>query len=288
MCAIWGTTWIGIKISLEYLPPIAGVGLRFIIAGLVLLIVSVVSGEWRGLRQTPWRLALVLAVFLFGANYVLTYVAETQLDSGLVAVLFGVAPFFIFWFGHMMIGERTNWRIWIGALIAFSGVAVVSAAGHVSGAVPFVAAAIAAAAMSAFAVVYAKKHSHQRPLQTLPPSMLVAGIGVFLFGVATEHNLNLSSALAPRSIAALLYLAVFGSGVAFFLNLWLLRRIEAWIVGLSSLISPIIALAVGAFLGGERPTLTELLGAAAVLVGMTIALSSREPSQQTESASATL
>ena len=116
MCAIWGTTWLGIKISLEYLPPIAGVGLRFIIAGLALFLVSVFSREWQGWRQTPWRLVLVLAVFLFGANYVLTYVAETRLDSGLVAVLFGVAPFFIFWFGHMMIGERTNWRIWTGVL----------------------------------------------------------------------------------------------------------------------------------------------------------------------------
>jgi drug/metabolite transporter (DMT)-like permease len=288
MCAIWGTTWLGIKISLEYLPPIAGVGLRFIIAGLALFLVSVFSREWQGWRQTPWRLVLVLAVFLFGANYVLTYVAETRLDSGLVAVLFGVAPFFIFWFGHMMIGERTNWRIWTGALIAFAGVAVVSTSGHVSGAPPFVVAAIAAAAMSAFAVVYAKKHSHQRPLQTLPPSMLLAGIGVLLFGIVTERHLNLSSALAPRSIAALLYLAVFGSGVAFFLNLWLLRRIEAWAVGLSSLVSPIIALAVGALLGGERPTFTELLGAAAVLFGMTIALLARDPSQQTESAGATL
>ncbi|MBV9438705.1 MAG: EamA family transporter, partial [Candidatus Eremiobacteraeota bacterium] len=74
-----------------------------------------------------------------------------------------------------------------------------------------------------------------------------------------------------------LYLAILGSGVAFFLNHWLLRRLSAWAVGLSALVIPVLAVIVGALLGGEAFGVRDLLGAALVLVGIVLALRAPQP-----------
>ncbi len=267
MCAIWGTTWLVIKVSLAYVPPLSGAGLRFVVAGAALGLVA----RARGVRgAVPWKLVLVLAAFLFGLNYVLTYLAETRLDSGLVAVLFGTLPFFMFAFGAIA-HERTTPRIWIGAAIAFAGVGAISLGGQVQGSPLFALAAIGAALFSAFANVYAKRHAHHDPLRTLPPSMFIAGCSVFAIGLITEHP-ALRPLLSQASLFALAYLALVGSGIAFFLNLWLLQRIASWIVGLSSLVIPVIAVSVGIAFGGEHATVRELLGAALVIAGLAVAL----------------
>jgi drug/metabolite transporter (DMT)-like permease len=271
MCSIWGTTWLAIKVGLQYLPPIAGAGMRFVVAGLLLYAIAGFGRKVLPLHKTPWKLIVVLSIFLFGLNYVLTYTAETRLSSGLVAVLFGVLPFFTFAFGHYLIGERTTPRTWVGAFLAFCGVGAISLSGDARGSVWFALAAIAAAASSGFANVYAKRHSDVDPIVILPPAMLLAGIVMSIIGFSTEH-VDATHALAIRSIGAVLYLAVFGSGIAFFLNLWLLQRIEAWIVGLSALIIPVLAVIVGIVFGGEAFGLRELIGAALVIAGVWIAL----------------
>ncbi len=268
MCAIWGTTWLAIKISLRYIPPFTGVGVRFAIAGLLLFFIGSVAGERYDWRRMPWNAIVVLAVFLFGLNYVLTYVAETRLDSGLVAVLFATTPFFVFAFGRLFIGERTSVRTWIGALVAFAGICTLAGSAQARSSPAFVLAAIASAAMAAFALVYAKKYSGLSPLAVLPPSMLVAGIGVLVLAIPLEHPSTASAALSLPSVASLLYLAIFGSMVAFFLNLWLLRRMEAWRVGLSAMIVPIVAVCVGIVFGGERFTWLELMGSGLVVLGL--------------------
>ncbi|MDQ2866757.1 MAG: EamA family transporter [Candidatus Eremiobacteraeota bacterium] len=276
MCLIWGTTWLVIKTGLQYVPPMTGVGLRFIAAGIGLGAISLLR---RGPRErTPWKLVVVLAIFLFGLNYVFTYAAETKLDSGLVAVLFGTLPFFMFAFGHFLANERTTLRTWSGAGIAFAGVAIVSLSSQVNGSPLYALAAIAAAASSAFANVYAKRHAEHAPLVTLPPSMILAGITVGTLGILTEHP-HWRLALSPPSLVALAYLAFVGSGVAFFLNLWLLQRIAAWIVGLSSLVIPVLAVAVGIVFGHELFGMRELLGSFAVVIGIAIALSNQNAPQ---------
>jgi len=270
MCLIWGTTWFGIKLSLQYVPPIAGAGLRFVLAGLLMYAVAAARKRLVPPSKLPWNVVLVFAMFLFGANYVLTYLAETRLDSGLVSVLFGTLPFFVFAFGSLA-GERTTPIIWLGAAIAFAGVAAISLGGEVRGSPLFALAAIGAAASSAFANVYAKRHAHHDALVTLPPSMLIAGSAMTLIGALTEP-VSCSRAFSLPSLEAIAYLAFLGSGLAFFLNIWVIQRIAVWIVGLSSLIIPVIALFVGAAFGGEHLSVRELAGAVLVIAGIAIAL----------------
>ena len=271
MCLIWGTTWLGIKVSLLYVPPITGVGLRFIAAGLAMYALAAASGKTINPARLPWKLVTVFAICLFGLNYILTYVAETHVSSGLTAVLFGVLPFFMFGFGHYLLNERTTVLTWGGAALAFCGVGLISIQSGMHGSFWYSLAVIAAAFSSAFANVYAKRHSHNDPLVTLPPSMLLAGVAVTIAGLLSEP-FDARRTFGLHSIGAILYLAIAGSALAFFLNLWLLKHVRAWVVGFSALIIPVIAVAVGIIFGGEHFGISEGAGAVLVIGGVWLAL----------------
>ena len=271
MCLIWGTTWLVIKSGLHYVPPVAGVGIRFLLAGVLMYAVAIARGEAWSLKKLPWRVVLMFAAFYFAINYLLIYTAELRLDSGLVAVLFGTMPFFMFAFSKFFGGEGASPRVWSGAAVALAGVAVMSIGGAVSASPLYALAALGAAASGAIANLYAKQHANYPPLVTLPPAMTVAGLTLSIAGLLTEH-VAWSSLVATQSLAAIAYLAIFGSCIAFFLNLWALARLPAWTVGLVPLIIPVVALTVGIIFGGEHFTLREALGSASVVAGISIAL----------------
>jgi drug/metabolite transporter (DMT)-like permease len=271
MASIWGTTWIGIKFALLGLPPVASAGVRFVLAGV--LMYGVALGMRVDLRRNapPLRVVLILAATLFGFNYALTYYAETHLASGLVAVLFGAQPFFTFGLAAFMLRERTGPLVLAGAIAAFAGVTLISLGGDLQADARYVGAALLAALLSGYAQVYLKRHSGNEPLATLPPAMLLAGAAMTAFGAAFEHP-HWAQALAPVPLAATLYLAVFGSAVAFYLNHWLLQRIPSGTVGMSSLLIPVIALVAGAALGAEQFSSRQICGSLLVLAGMWLAL----------------
>jgi drug/metabolite transporter (DMT)-like permease len=270
MCSIWGTTWLAIKIGLQTLPPVTGAGLRFTVAGIFLWALGRTVRAPRG-EAAPWRVIIILAATMFGGNYALTYYAETGLASGLVAVLFGTLPFFLFALGALLLRERVGLVVIAGAAIALAGVATISIGPDMHGSLPYILATLGAAALSAFANVELKRFAASDPFRTLPPAMLLSGVTMTVAGAAFEHP-DWARGTSLSSVAAVLYLAVLGSGIAFYLNHWLLQRLDAWVVGLTALVIPVFAVAVGALAGGERFGARELLGAALVAFGMWLAL----------------
>jgi drug/metabolite transporter (DMT)-like permease len=275
---IWGTTWLAIKFSLGGFPAVTGAGIRFIVAALFLYATAAVLRVDVRRDRPPLHLVLVLAATMFGLNYALTYLAETHLASGLVAVLFGTMPFFIFAFAHFMIGERADRNTILGALLALGGVALISLVGNVRGDVLYVLAALVASASSGYANVYLKRYAHFEPLTTLPPAMLIAGVTMTVFGIPFEHP-DWHRATAPASLTALAYLAVCGSGIAFYMNHWLLQRIDSGIMGLSALMIPVLAVIVGAIFGHEHLGIRDLIGAFLVLIGVCLSLFRTTPSE---------
>jgi drug/metabolite transporter (DMT)-like permease len=269
---IWGTTWLGIKFSLAGFPALTGAGIRFVLAGLFLYALAAVLRVDFRRTAPPVHLVLVLALTMFGLNYALTYLAETHLASGLVAVLFGTMPFFIFGFAHVMVGERAHRNTIVGALLALGGVALISLVGNVRADMLYVGATLVASASSGYANVYLKRFAGAEPFATLPPAMLLAGVVLTVMGLAFEHT-DWHRALSPAPLAALAYLAVFGSAVAFYLNHWLLQRIDSGIMGLSALMIPVLAVIVGAVFGGEVFGLRDLAGAVLVIAGVWLSLS---------------
>jgi len=279
MCGIWGTTWLVIKIGLASVPPISGVGLRFTVAAVFLwLLGRFVPGRRGG--GAPWYVVVTLAATLFGGNYALTYYAETGLASGLVAVLFGTLPFFLFGFGALLLGERVGVAAVAGAAVALAGVATISLGADTHGSLLYVLAVLGAAAVSAYANVTLKRFAGCDPFLTLPPAMLLAGVTMLALGSAFEHP-DWARGASPSSVGAVLYLGVLGSGIAFYLNHRLLQTLPVWVVGLSALIIPVIAVAVGAVFGGEAFGTKELSGAALVIAGVWLALRSPREAART-------
>jgi drug/metabolite transporter (DMT)-like permease len=271
MCTIWGTTWIAIKFALTGFGPLGGTATRFIVAGAVLYAVGAIARRPDGTKP-PLQLVLTLAATFFGLNYVLTYTAETHLASGLVAVLFGTLPFFTFGLGALMLGEAITVRIVGGAALGLAGVVTISLTGE-GGALAYVVAALCASALSAFGNVYLKKYAGTDPFRTLPPAMLIAGAAQ-LAASALFAPIDPRIALQPEPLLATLYLAIFGTATAFYLNHWLLKRVSASSVGLQALIIPVIAVGVGALVAHEAVGGRELIGAALVVAGVWLALSS--------------
>ena len=259
------------------MPALFGAGVRFIVAaGVLYALATTLRVDLR--RAAPWHLVIVLALTMFGLNYALTYVAETHLASGLVAVLFGTMPFFIFGFARVMLGERADRYTLGGALLALGGVATISLVGDVRGDLSYVVAVLIASASSAYANVYLKRFAHAEPLATLPPAMLLAGIGLVLIGLTFER-VDVRLATQPAPLAALAYLAVCGSAIAFYFNHWLLQRIPSGVMGLSALMIPVMAVAVGVLLGGEVLGARDLIGALLVIAGVCLSLLRRRETQ---------
>jgi drug/metabolite transporter (DMT)-like permease len=177
-----------------------------------------------------------------------------------------------------MVGERAQRNTIVGALLALGGVAVISLVGNVRGDVLYVLAVLVASASSGFANVYLKRYADAEPFATLPPAMLLAGAVMAIFGIAVEHP-DWHRATAPASLAALAYLAVCGSAIAFYLNHWLLQRIDSGIMGLSALMIPVLAVVVGALFGGEVFGVRDLVGALLVLAGVWLSLTRNAPSR---------
>ena len=273
---IWGTTWLAIKVSLTGMPAITGAGFRFILASAFLALLGRAMRVDVRRNAPPLHLIIVLASTMFGINYALTYLAETRLASGLVAVIFGTMPFFIFGFAHVMVGERAGLRTVVGALLALGGVAVISLVGDVRADALYVLATLVASASSGYANVYLKRFAHVEPLATLPPAMLIAGIAMAAYGLGFERT-DWHRALAPSSLGALAYLAICGSAVAFYLNHWLLQRIDSGTMGLSALMIPVLAVVVGAVFGHEVFGVRDIIGALLVVGGVWLSLAKRRP-----------
>jgi drug/metabolite transporter (DMT)-like permease len=272
LCVVWSSTWLAIKIGLRDLPPISFVAIRFLIAIIVLVTVSI--GRTHLLPRTRKDIVVlaVTGILMFAVNYTVLFWAELHVSSGLAAVLQATIPIFGIMFAHWMLPEEPlRLPKLVGAIIALAGVAVICARllgfnGRLAfwGGVGVV----VGAASAAFANVLVKAQSMR-----LAPAMLAAWQMIFgtvpllLLGFAVDGN-PVRFHWTVSSLSCLLYLAVIGSALTFLLLYWLLPRLTVAQLQSISLITPPGAVMLGWLLGGETFPLSSLLGGALVLVGV--------------------
>ncbi len=273
---IWGTTWSAIRIALEGIPPLAGVSVRFTLAGLVLLAWS----RWRGIRFAwsgrDWFLWSVNALFTFVAAYGLIYWAEQRVPSGLASVLFATFPLWVTLLGRWMLpGERRSSGELLGVALGFAGTAILFSEDLElelgAGALPAAVALLVAPALSAIASLAMKRWgSGVSPESLSAMPMLLGGLVLAPVSALTEQGSVWSFAPAPW--LATIYLAIFGSALSFPLYFWLLARRSAVSAALISYTAPVIAVAIGVLLFDERLTLRLGAGAVCILTGVAWAL----------------
>src|SRR5246127_5271458 len=224
LCAVWSSTWLAIKIGLRDLPPVSFVAIRFLIAIMVLLAVSIGRTRLLPLRRNDYAVLAITGVLMFAVNYTLLFWAELHVSSGLAAVLQATIPIFGLFFAHWMLpDEPLRLQKLAGAVIALGGVTLIC--GRLlgfNGPLAFWGglAVVVGAASAAFANVLVKARSMQ-----LAPAMLAAWQMVFgtvpllLLGFAVDGNPTRFH-WTPSSVFCLLYLAVIGSALTFLLLYW--------------------------------------------------------------------
>lgn len=273
LCLIWSSTWVWIKIGLHGVPALTGAGIRFLLAGLLFAAWHAASGGTLRVSRVDLVFALVLGVVLIAAPFGLVYIAETEVTSGLAAVLFGCLPLFAAVLADRMLPSEPLNRVRVlGIVISIGGLIVVF---HGALALRGGAAAVAAlagllisAALSAFAQVLMKKREGTVDwFPVLAWSSSCGGALLLAGGLISERShLKLDAA----TLGSIAYLAVIGTVLGFGLFFWLLARLTVVEISLQSLIVPVLALVWGSVLYSEP--LNSWVVAGAVVVGGGVAL----------------
>jgi len=275
--SIWGSTWIAITFQLGRIDPAVSVSYRFLLAAAILFAYC----RWRGLSvRLGLRNHLFLAAqgtMMFSLSYICVYYAETLVVSGLVAVGFSAMPLLNMLGVRIAIGTPITLRVALGGLLGIAGIALVFSpelgsiaadAKVVRGAVFTALAVVTAAAGSVVAARNA--HQHVPVWQGMAFAMLYGAVFSLLFAIASSRPLEFDWSL--RYLGSLLYLAVFGSIIAFGGYLTLLGRIGAARAGYIGVMVPIVALVISAAFEGFGWRVQTWLGIALSIAGNVVIL----------------
>jgi len=273
---LWGSTYLGIRLAIETLPPFLMAATRFMLAGAIIFTWAVLKGE----RSIPpfhmWRRALVIGgLLLLGGNGGVTW-AEKYVATGLAALLVSTEPLWVVILNWALSRRRPNAKVLLGVLIGLAGVAMLvgdglRSNGHsmlslIGGGVVLVA---------SFSWAAGSVYSNRRPLpvSTLMAAgmqMLSGGFLLLLLALATGDVQRLSLANASwTSIGAFFYLLVFGSLVGFTAYSCLLNHVPPARAATYAYVNPVVAVLLGWLVAGE-PLTRQMLVAAAVIIGSVI------------------
>jgi drug/metabolite transporter (DMT)-like permease len=280
-CLIWSSIWLFIKIGVRDVPPATFASVRLVVALLVLLPVMALQRVALPRRPRDWLLIGATGFLLLGLNYALVFWGAQYISSGLNAVLQAAQPAFGLIFAHVLLDDErfTAWQV-AGLLLGVIGVGAIFADQlHVTGHSAFwgCLAVTAAALCVALGYVIVKKHgAHLRPIE-LTTGQMIAGLAPLLAIMFTYEGNPLTVRWTTPAIVSLLYLALAGSVIAFWLNYWLLKRIGATKLLAMSLVEPLIAVLLGAIVLREALPAGTLLGGACILASTWMVLAPPRP-----------
>ncbi|MEP7186442.1 MAG: drug/metabolite exporter YedA [Rhodanobacter sp.] len=269
---IWGSTYLGIRFALESYPPFLLAGIRFLCAGIVLYGFL----RWRGKASpTPlqWRNAAVTGLLLLGMGNGLVCFAEERVSSGIAAVAVASMPLFAALFSGMY-GLWPSRRESAGLAIGFAGVIVLNLGSSLSGSRIGAIALLVAAMCWAFGSAWSRRQQMPPGPMNTAAQMLCASVA--LLGVGFASGEHLPAHPTTHATLALVYLAIFGSIVAFSAYLYVLKHARPALATSYAYVNPPVAVLFGVMLAGESVGPYDLAGMAIILVGVAVITLSRK------------
>ena len=278
MCLIWGTTYLGIRISLETIPPLLMAAMRWIAAGSVLIGLLAVRRERLPPRR-EWPSLAILGVLLLGFGNGAVVWAEQTVPSGLTAVLVATSPFWMVGFDAFMPdGEAITLRRVLGLVVGFGGIVMLvwpeiqfdaSGGGFLGGVIAAQVACVGWAVGSSYARQRGRGHaSEENVLATAAFEMLFGGIALLIASLALRETARLT--FTPRTTSALLYLIFVGAIGGFSAYAYALKYLPIATVSLYAYVNPIIAVVLGTLVLSEPFDARMLMAAFVVLVGVAL------------------
>jgi drug/metabolite transporter (DMT)-like permease len=275
VCVVWGTTYLGIRIALETIPPLLLTGTRFTAAGLIMLAVAKLRGEKVPADfRTLANLAFV-GFLMVGVGNLAVVWAEQWVPSGMAALFVATAPF---WMAIIEAfrrgGERLDLRGIIGMFIGFLGVAMLVTPGGSGGTLSlmFVLGALAIQVGSIgwqYGSAHGKyKMKHVPLMSSSALQMLSGGIIVSVVGLAIGEGPRF--ALNPRTLGALAYLTIFGSVLAYSAYVFALAHMRTTVSSLYAYVNPMVAVFLGWLILDEPLTWVSVLAMVVILAGVAL------------------
>jgi len=272
---VWGTTYLGIRVAVESIPPWFITSIRQGIAALIVLGILIYKKQlsWIGWNNLKFQLIPSLLMIVIANGF--TTIAEQSLPSGLTSIMSALSPVIIFIGGILFGIEKPNLKGLIGVLLGFLGVVFIFRNGledildpNYKTGMLFL--SIAIMSWSA-GTVYSKKHTHKSNNIALnlfyqfSISALIQFVLAFIFSSNSDVN-----TWSLRSISAVLYLAVFGSVLAFFCYHYALKKVSAVQVSILNYVNTIIAIFLGWLLLDEVITFDFIIATALIILGVFI------------------
>jgi drug/metabolite transporter (DMT)-like permease len=275
VCLIWGTTYLGIRITLETMPPMLMAGLRWTIAGGGLTAYMALRGEPM-LPVSAWPSAALLGFLLLVLGNGGVVWAEVWVPSGLTAVVVASSPFWMTGVEALRSdGERMRWRTAAGLVVGFSGILVLVWPELVRGGargrgflVGILCLQVACLGWS-IGSSYSKRHGRHENVFSATALQMLAG-GVMMLAIGSVRGEWHAFGFTARTAAAFVYLATVGAIGGFVAYTYALRHLPVSLVSLYAYINPVIAVALGVAVLGEPFTMRMAVAAGLVFGGVAI------------------
>ena len=262
---IWGSTYLAIRFALEGgFPPFLLGGIRFLIAGGLVFAFLRLRGVAPPTRA-QWRNAAVMGVLLLVLGNGMVNFAEKTVSSGMAAVAVASAPLWMGVFAALR-GQRPSRIEWIGLAIGFVGVVWLNAGSRLDASSAGMLALLVATIAWSFGSIWSRGRDLPSPFMASAAQMLCGGLAMLVLGLAIGERFDAMP--TPAGLAAFAYLVVAGSIIGFSAYIWLLHHVRPALAGSYAYVNPAIAVALGAWLAGERFGRHELLAMGVILLGV--------------------
>ncbi|WP_424951772.1 drug/metabolite exporter YedA [Deinococcus sp.] len=263
---IWGSTYFGIKVAIQSLPPLGMLGLRFTLAGALLYSVLRLRGVPAPTRR-QWGWSAVVGVLLLGGGTGFVTLAERQAGSSVAALLIAVSPLFASLFGRLW-GERTRGREWLGIGVGLCGIVLLNL-GELR-ATPLSAALLILAPLCwTFGSQWSRRMDLPSGLMGAAAEMLTGGLALAVVSVLTREHWRAPS---PQSLWALLYLIVAGSLLAYSAYMYLVAHARPALATSYAYVNPLVAVLLGVGFGGEHLSVLGWTALVVILLGVVLVI----------------
>ncbi|MDP9262746.1 MAG: EamA family transporter [Acidobacteriota bacterium] len=278
---LWGSTYLGIRIVVEHIPPSVMGASRFLLAGLPMLGWCALRGKRLALTLSDfWRVLAIGVLLLTGGNVMVVW-SEQYVPSGLAALIAAIVPIWVAVLESILPrGERLAGRGLAGLALGIAGLAVLmwprltagGAAGHMQilGALGLVFASLSWASGS---ILSRRSQLRIDPFAATAWEMTLAGLvnlGIVL--ALGEHHRIVWTA---RGVGAILYLVVFGSWIGFTAYIWLLEHVPTSKVATYAYVNPVVAVFLGWLILHESVDVYIAAGTAVIIAGVALVNSSK-------------
>jgi drug/metabolite transporter (DMT)-like permease len=256
------------RVAMEGFGPFTMAAIRFLVAGAVMLAIARARGETFP-RRIQWRNALLIGTLLLACGNGGVAFAEQSVSSGLAALMVAAVPLWMALFGGLW-GKWPATKDWFALVLGFGGIVLLNAGGGLHGSLGGAAVLMFATAAWAFGSLWSRRLDLPKGMMAPGAEMFAAGL--VLVGFSLLHGEHLPAVVPARAIAAIAYLVVFGSLVAYTAYLYLLAHVPLPVASSYAYVNPLVALALGASLYREHLPHALLIAVPLILTAVALVL----------------